>query len=155
MPAKRSRSTRRMPVRDAVAAGGVVLRERDGVLEVAIAGRASDGTWVFPKGTPDGDELPEETALREVAEETGLSVRVIASLGSIDYWFASGGVRFHKIVHFYLMEATGGDVSLHDHEYDEVRWLPVDEARELLTFENYREMLRRAVERYREVRAAS
>lgn len=152
MPAKRPRS-RRLPVRDAVAAGGVVLRERDGRLEVVIAGRFADGTWVFPKGQPDRAESPEETALREVAEETGLAVGIVAPLGSIDYWFASGGVRFHKVVHFYLMEATGGDVARHDWEYDEVRWAPVEEAQQALSFENYREMLRRAVEAYRAVRA--
>ena len=67
----------RLPVRDAVASGGVVLRERQGVLEVAIAGRASDGTWVFPKGTPDHGESIEATAVREVAEETGLEVRIL------------------------------------------------------------------------------
>lgn len=150
MPAKRPRS-RRLPVRDAVAAGGVVLRERDGRLEVVVAGRSADGTWVFPKGQPDGTESPEETALREVAEETGLEVRIVEPLGGIDYWFASSGVRFHKIVHFYLMEATGGDVARHDWEYDEVRWVPVEEAQHLLSFENYREMLRRAVAAHREV----
>lgn len=152
MPAKRPRS-RRLPVRDAVAAGGVVLRERDGRLEVVIAGRSADGTWVFPKGQPGRAESPEETALREVAEETGLEVGIVAPLGSIDYWFASGGVRLHKVVHFYLMEATGGDVARHDWEYDEVRWVPVEEAQQVLSFENYREMLRRAVEAYRAVRA--
>ena len=139
----------RLPVRDAVAAGGVVMRERDGELEVAIAGRQSDGTWVFPKGTPDDGESIEETAVREVAEETGLEVRITAPLATTEYWFASRGTRFHKRVHFYLMEATGGDVALHDHEYDVVRWVPVDEARQLLSFENYREVLDRAVETWR------
>jgi 8-oxo-dGTP pyrophosphatase MutT (NUDIX family) len=141
---KQGRS-RPVPVRDAVAAGGVVIRDRDGRLEVAIAGRESDGTWVFPKGTPDGNESVEETALREVAEETGLEVRVLAPLDTTQYWFASRGVRFHKRVHFFLMEATGGDVSRHDHEYDVVRWVPVDEARAMLSFENYRQMLDLAV----------
>jgi 8-oxo-dGTP pyrophosphatase MutT (NUDIX family) len=139
----------RLPVRDAVAAGGVVLRERDGRIEVAIAGRHSDGTWVFPKGTPDDGESIEETAVREVGEETGLQVSIVAPLGTTEYWFASRGTRFHKRVYFYLMEATGGDVSQHDHEYDVVRWVPVEEARQLLSFENYREVLDRAVDVWR------
>jgi len=138
-------SSGRLPVRDAIAAGGVVLRERDGALEAAIAGRDSDGTWVFPKGTPSEGESTEETALREVAEETGLEVRILGPLGTTEYWFASRGVRFHKRVHFFLMEATGGDVSRHDREYDVVRWVPVEEARALLSFDNYREMLDRAI----------
>ena len=141
---KQGRSTR-LPVRDAVAAGGVVIRERDAELEVAIAGRESDGTWVFPKGTPDGNESIEETALREVAEETGLRVRILAPLDTTQYWFASRGVRFHKRVHFFLMEAIGGSVEQHDHEYDVVRWVRVDEARSLLSFENYRQMLDLAI----------
>ncbi len=139
----------RLPVRDAVAAGGVVVREHVGRLEVAVAGRHSDGTWVFPKGTPDDGETIEQTAVREVAEETGLEVRIVAPLGTTEYWFASRGTRFHKRVHFYLMEATGGDVARHDHEYDVVRWVPVEDARELLSFENYREVLDRAVEMWR------
>jgi 8-oxo-dGTP pyrophosphatase MutT (NUDIX family) len=146
---------RALPVRDAVAAGGVVLRERDGALEVAIAGRESDGTWVFPKGTPDANESIEQTALREVAEETGLEVRILAPLDTTQYWFASRGVRFHKRVHFFLMEATGGDVSRHDHEYDVVRWVAVDEARELLSFENYRQMLDLALGAWKEKRWSS
>jgi 8-oxo-dGTP pyrophosphatase MutT (NUDIX family) len=132
-------------VRDAVAAGGVVLRDRDGALEVAIAGRESDGTWVFPKGTPAEGESTEETAVREVAEETGLEVTILRPLGTTEYWFASRGVRFRKRVHFFLMEATGGDLSRHDHEYDVVRWVPIEEARALLSFDNYRDMLDRAV----------
>ena len=148
---KQSRSGR-LPVRDAVAAGGVVMRERDGQLEVAIAGRESDGTWVFPKGTPDGAESVEQTALREVAEETGLEVRILAPLDTTQYWFASRRVRFHKRVTFFLMEATGGDVSRHDHEYDIVRWAPVDEARTLLSFDNYREMLELAIAVWKELR---
>ncbi len=142
---KRIRSGR-LPVRDAVAAGGVVVRERDGALEVVVAGRDSDGTWVFPKGTPDDGESLEETAAREVTEETGLDVEIVAPLGTSEYWFASRGTRFHKRVHFFLMRPIGGDVSRHDHEYDVVRWVPVDEARQLLSFENYREVLDRAVE---------
>ncbi len=145
---KQTRSGR-LPVRDAVAAGGVVLREHLGGLEVAIAGRQSDATWVFPKGTPDDGESAEQTALREVAEETGLAVRIVRPIGTTEYWFASRGTRFHKRVHFYLMEATGGDVAFHDHEYDVVRWVPVEEARALLSFDNYREMLDRAVEAWR------
>lgn len=148
------RRSGRLPVRDAVAAGGVVLRGSESGLEVVIAGRASDGMWVFPKGTPDEEETIEETALREVAEETGLAVRILASIGSTDYWFASRGVRYHKVVHFFLMESTGGDVAAHDHEYDVVRWAPVDEARRLLSFDNYRDLLQRAIDRYAELKAA-
>ncbi|TMD59424.1 MAG: NUDIX hydrolase [Chloroflexi bacterium] len=150
MPKQNRGGPGRLPVRDAVAAGGVVMRENEGRLEVAIAGRDSDGTWVFPKGTPDGPETVEQTAIREVVEETGLEVRILEPLDTTQYWFASRGVRFHKRVHFFLMEATGGDVERHDREYDVVRWVRVDEARSLLSFENYRQMLDLAIAAWKE-----
>ena len=130
-------------VRDAVAAGGVVVREGEHGHEVVIAGR--EGMWVLPKGTPDQDERIEDTAKREVREETGLDVRIVRPLGTIEYWFALPRQRVHKTVHFFLMEALGGDTSRHDHEYDQVRWVPVEEARRMLSFDTYREMLERAL----------
>lgn len=130
-------------IRDAVAAGGVVIREGPRGPEVVIAGR--EGMWVLPKGTPDASERIEDTATREVREETGLDVRIVRPLGTIEYWFALPRRRVHKVVHFFLMEALGGDTAGHDHEYEEVRWVPVDEARRLLSFDTYREMLDRAV----------
>jgi 8-oxo-dGTP pyrophosphatase MutT (NUDIX family) len=144
MPTTRARRPSR--IRTANAAGGVVVRGSGDSLEVVIAGRDSDRTWVFPKGTPDGVETIEETALREVREESGLEVEIVAPIGVIDYWFAVPGERVHKFVHFFLMRAHGGDVSNHDHEYDHVRWVPVDEARRLLSYDTYREILDRALE---------
>jgi len=114
--------------------------------EVVLAGRTSDGTWVVPKGTPDHGESIEATALREVREETGLDVEIVAPVGVIDYWFAVPGERVHKFVHFFLMRAVGGDLSRHDQEYDDVRWVPARDARRMLSFETYREILDRAIE---------
>lgn len=139
------RARRLSRVRNAIAAGGVVLRQREGSPEVVLTGRHADGTWVFPKGTPDKGEEIEETALREVKEETGLTVRILRDIGTTEYWFAAPGERVHKTVHFFLMEPTGGDTAAHDQEYDEVRWVPADEARRLLSFETYREILDRAL----------
>ena len=138
---------RKLPIEQAVSAGGVVWR-RDGRgrLQVVVCGRRSERIWCLPKGTPDGNELIEETAIREVEEETGLTVRMGAPLGSIEYWFTALGVRYHKLVHHWLMEPTGGDVSHHDHEFDEVRWLPAEEALTLLTYDGERELVVRAVQ---------
>jgi 8-oxo-dGTP pyrophosphatase MutT (NUDIX family) len=142
-----TRDRARPPLRQrrSTAAGGVVLRHGEHEIEVALLGRVNDGSWVFPKGTPTAGESLMETALREVREETGLDVRIIRPLGEMTYSFAAAGERVHKIVHFFLMEATGGDPSLHDAEYDEVRWVTVPEARRMLTFDTYRDVLDRAL----------
>jgi 8-oxo-dGTP pyrophosphatase MutT (NUDIX family) len=131
--------------RTATAAGGVVRREGEHGPEVALLGRMNDGSWVFPKGTPTPGESLEATALREVREETGLDVRIVRPLGEMTYSFVAGGERIHKVVHFFLMEAVGGDPSLHDAEYDEVRWVTIADARRMLTFDTYRDVLDRAI----------
>jgi 8-oxo-dGTP pyrophosphatase MutT (NUDIX family) len=145
MSATRDRARPPLRQRRATAAGGVVLRESEHGPEVALLGRANDGSWVFPKGTPTAGESLAQTALREVREETGLDVRIVRPLGEMTYSFAAAGERVHKVVHFFLMEATGGDPSLHDAEYDEVRWVPVADARRMLTFDTYRDVLGRAL----------
>jgi len=127
---------RRTPIENAVSAGGVVHRKAEHGLEIVICGRDSDGVWGLPKGTPNPGESLEETALREVAEETGLEVRILDKLGVIEYWFSREGVRYHKWVHYYLMDAIGGDPSLHDLEYDRVEWRAVEDAMKTLSFRN-------------------
>jgi 8-oxo-dGTP pyrophosphatase MutT (NUDIX family) len=132
------------PVQRAVSAGGVVFRNtRDGP-EFIVCGRDSDGVWGLPKGTPDPGESLEETAVREVTEETGLQVRIVDKVGVVEYWFAREGIRFHKWVHHYLLEATGGNTEDHDVEYDRVEWRPADAALKTLTFKNEVEMLKKA-----------
>ena len=101
-------------------------------------------TWTLPKGTPNPGETREETAIREVGEETGLEVRITEPLDSIEYWFVQRGTRIHKTVHYYLMDPTGGDLASHDHEFESVRWIDFDEAPALLTFETERALVARA-----------
>ena len=107
--------------------------------------RERDGwTWTLPKGTPKAGETREETALREVAEETGLEVRITGPLDSIEYWFVQSGQRIHKTVHYFMMEPIGGDLARHDHEFEQVRWIPFAEAASMLTFETERTLVARA-----------
>lgn len=129
---------RRKRVEQLVSAGGVVHRIRDGEVEVVICGRGSPRVWALPKGTPDSGESHQQTALREVREETGLEVEGDEFIDTIDYWFVRSGdrVRCHKTVYYYLMSAIGGDVSLHDHEFDEVGWFSAEEALATLTYPN-------------------
>ena len=129
----------------ATSAGGVVHRSSDGRIEVAIVHRRSPVLWALPKGTPDSGETIEETALRETREETGLEVELEGPISSIRYVFVWGTTRFHKTVHFFLMRPVGGGVEQHDHEFDEVRWMPVSEALALLTHATERSVVERAV----------
>jgi 8-oxo-dGTP pyrophosphatase MutT (NUDIX family) len=141
-------------VEKAVSAGGVVFRHGDrggsGLgIEIVLCGRTAERLWALPKGTPEAGESLEETALREVSEETGLGVRIVESLGTIDYEFAraSQGVRFEKTVHHYLMEPSGeGSVESHDHEYDRVAWFEAGEALRIMTYRSELEVVRRALD---------
>ncbi|MDQ3879764.1 MAG: NUDIX hydrolase [Chloroflexota bacterium] len=128
----------------ATSAGGVVFRASEGRVEVALAHRREPALWALPKGTPNAGESLEQTALRETREETGLEAEVVAPIDAIRYFFVRGSTRFHKTVHFFLMRATGGDVSDHDHEFDEVRWVQLEEAAALLSYPTERSVLDRA-----------
>ena len=146
MGRKNSSVGRRPRVEEPVSSGGVVYRWVDGQLEVVLCGRDEPVRWSLAKGTPDPGETLEETALREVQEETGLVPVIEDRIRSIDYWFSDkdSEVRFHKTVHFYLMKCTGGDVNLHDPEFDVVEWFPYEEAVSSLAYPNEADVLRQA-----------
>jgi 8-oxo-dGTP pyrophosphatase MutT (NUDIX family) len=129
----------------ATSAGGVVHRTSDGQVQIALVHRRQPHLWALPKGTPDAGETLEETALRETREETGLRVVLEAPIQAISYVFVHGRTRYHKTVHFFRMRAIGGSVDDHDHEFDEVAWVPLEEARELLTYETDRAVVEAAL----------
>jgi 8-oxo-dGTP pyrophosphatase MutT (NUDIX family) len=134
----------------ATSAGGIVIRFVEGEPQLVVGKRKRerDGvTWTLPKGTPNARETTEETAIREVREESGLDVRIVRRFDSIEYWFVQGRTRIHKTVHYFLMEPTGGDLARHDHEFDQVRWLAMPDAPAVLTFETERALVARAAER--------
>jgi 8-oxo-dGTP pyrophosphatase MutT (NUDIX family) len=142
----------------ATSAGGVVVSAEGNrpSLVVGMRRRGRDAvTWTLPKGTPDAGETVEETALREVGEETGLEVRIVEPLRAIEYDFVQDGTRIHKTVHYFLMEPTGGDLAGHDHEFEKVRWVPFDEAGSLLTFATERELVAEAQDRLGSIEGAS
>jgi len=143
-------------VAHAFSAGGVVFRADAPIvsntgesviapqIEIALVGHVRENIWTLPKGTPTREETREQTALREVREETGLDARIVGEAGEIEYTFSRRGVRYIKQVFHYVMLATGGSVAHHDHEYDEARWFPFDEALHALTYANEAEIVRRA-----------
>jgi 8-oxo-dGTP pyrophosphatase MutT (NUDIX family) len=137
----------------ATSAGGIVTRIDGGQVQLVVGRRRRErdgATWTLPKGTPDDGETTEQTALREVTEETGLQVRIVRPLDSIHYTFVRGGERIRKTVHYFLMEPVGGDLERHDHEFDEVRWIPLAEAPSILTFPTERALVESAARAFGE-----
>jgi 8-oxo-dGTP pyrophosphatase MutT (NUDIX family) len=139
----------RLRTATATSAGGIVVRYQDGRPQLVVGSRKRDRdgrTWTLPKGTPNRGETTEQTAIREVAEETGLQVRITGPLDDIEYWFVQSGTRIHKTVHYFLMEPVGGDLAQHDHEFDQVRWIDFAEAPTTLTFETERALVAHAAD---------
>jgi 8-oxo-dGTP pyrophosphatase MutT (NUDIX family) len=122
--------------------GGVVVRDGE-VLVITPAGRPQVAT--LPKGGPRTGEPPEVTAAREVREETGIEARVRKRLGDVRYRYRRGGVRVFKTVGFFLCEYVSGDTADHDHEVEDARWMPLEQARTELTYPGEREMIERAL----------
>jgi 8-oxo-dGTP pyrophosphatase MutT (NUDIX family) len=137
-------------------AGGVLVRRLNGRWMVAAIrpGGRPEGLWALPKGQIDEGERGEETALREVAEETGAHGRSLGKLGDIRYWFYWEGERVLKVVSFFLVRYAGGrlgDVPAeHRHEVADVRWLPLDDAPSLLAYRGEQEMAVKAQARLAE-----
>jgi 8-oxo-dGTP pyrophosphatase MutT (NUDIX family) len=136
-------------------AGGVLVKTIRGRPMVAAIrpGGKPDGVWALPKGNLDPGERPEDTALREVREETGVEGRLVEKLGDVKYTYTRrGGVRVFKIVSFYLLRAGRGRLGEIDDrmriEVAEARWLPLDEAPKLLSYGGERQMAQKALDRF-------
>ena len=133
---------------DQVSAGGVAIRWKGSQPELAIVSVKPKLRWQLPKGIVDPGESPQVTAIREVREEAGVETELIKLIETIEYWYRSvkygKPVRFHKFVHFYLVEYKSGDVANHDHEVEEARWVSFDEALEMLDFKSERDVVEKA-----------
>ena len=141
-----------LPVSNETSAGGIAVRVEDGVAFAACIGRRNRAgrlEWCLPKGHIEGEETPAEAAIREVAEETGITAEIIQPIGIIDYWFTGDDRRVHKVVHHYLLEAKGGYITAEndpDREAETAEWIPVAELESRLAFPNERKMARAAAE---------
>lgn len=139
-----------METRREVSAGGVVYRRDGEEIEIALASRRTrkgELAWGLPKGGIDEGESVRDAAVREVREETGLEAEIEDDLGEIRYFYVWEHVRVRKAVHFFLMRAIGGDVSLHDHEMEDVRWFALRTALKKAAYRGERDVLERAAER--------
>ena len=136
------------PVVHQTSAGGVVYKRSGGDTLVAIVAVGDTNRWQLPKGLVEKGESPETTAVRETREEAGVEGVVEAPLDKIEYWYVGAHegkqVRFHKIVHFFLLKYVSGDVSKHDWEVNDARWLPIPEALRMLAFKSERNVMEKA-----------
>jgi 8-oxo-dGTP pyrophosphatase MutT (NUDIX family) len=124
-------------------AGGLVVDRSGATPVVALIGRLDRRgrlLWSLPKGHLEAGESAEDAAIREVEEETGIRGRVMARLGTIDYWFVAEDRRIHKTVHHYRLEADGGELSDADLEVDEVAWVPLGELTARLAYAGERRL---------------
>ena len=132
-------------------AGGVVIREHLERRELAVIQPRGKSIFCLPKGHIDEGESPEEAAVREVREETGLQARIRAPLGDVRYEYRFKGRRIRKKVSFFLLEYESGTIdALEERMRVEVRramWIPLDEALDALAYEGEKEVLKRALER--------
>ena len=97
--------------------------------------------WSLPKGHIEPGESAEQAAVREVEEETGILGRIIGRLGTIDFWFMADGRRVHKTVHHYLLRAESGELSDADVEVAAVAWVPLDEMKSRLAYQDERALV--------------
>ncbi|GAB4411353.1 MAG: NUDIX hydrolase [Thermodesulfovibrionales bacterium] len=132
-----------------VSSGGVIFRKTDkNDVEIALVAVKGGTVWTLPKGLVEKYEKPEETAVREVKEETGLSGKLLKKIGDTSYWYyiKDDNAKCRKTVHFYLLEYTGGSTEDHNWEVDNAEWFSLDEALRKLSYRGDRDIVQKAKE---------
>ena len=128
------------------ASGGVVVKEDRGDVKVLLI-KDGYGHWTWPKGHMEEGETPEDTALREISEETGLkTLKVLEEIGKQEYWYTFESVRIFKTVHIFLVKAKPGeDLKIQKEEISEGEWVKPEEALVRIEYEGSKEILKKAI----------
>lgn len=130
-------------IKNETSAGGVVFKKEGNQRLILVSQHSAHHGWVFPKGLV-GDhyegEQEEETAVREVKEETGIEAKIVKRLPPVDYFYRLEKQTIHKTVQYFLMEFSGGKIEDHDWEMEKVEWLPMEEVEKRLTYKSDQEV---------------
>ncbi len=135
-------------IKTQVSSGGVIFRRTGDDVEIALVAVKEGSVWSLPKGLVEKGEGDDETAVREVREETGLTGKVMKKIGDISYWYyiKNDNAKCRKTVHFYLLEFVSGVTSDHNWEVDSAEWFPINEALKKLSYKGDREIVEKAKE---------
>lgn len=149
----RSTENAKVVTKDQVSAGGVAFRRASSQVQIAIVSARPSLRWQLPKGIVDPGETMQVTAIREVREAAGIETELLDLIETVQYWYQrvqyGKRIRYHKYVHFFLMQYRAGDVADHDHEVAESRWASFEEALEMLAFKSERNVVEKAREMIR------
>ena len=132
-----------LPVVREYSAGGLVFDELGRVAIIARHSRSGHLEWCLPKGHIEKGETPQETAVREVHEETGILGEVVDSIATIDYWFTGTNQRVHKLVHHYALRRISGELTVTgdpDHEAEDAIWVKFEDLDNVLSYPNERKI---------------
>ena len=132
-----------LPVVREYSAGGLIFDDQNRVAIIARHSRSGHLEWCLPKGHIEKGETPQQTAVREVHEETGILGEVIDSIATIDYWFTGTTQRVHKLVHHFALKQTGGELTVEgdpDHEAEDAIWVRFEDLDDVLSYPNERKI---------------
>ncbi len=133
-------------MKKAFSAGGVVYKKEGKDLKILLISTKEGKIWALPKGLVEKNETPQQAALREIKEETGIDGKIINELGEVSYWFHLEGEKYFKTVKYYLVEYMNGKITP-QWEIDDAEWFRPEEALSKLTYESDKKILEKALEK--------